>query len=268
MPIGTSDGQSYNSDWDYEIQKSDSSFASNFRKSPNVEDDRTFADKWGGAFGPANGEGGPPDGVDPKIWYSPQLSHMNPFTREAYINSAGTFTRPQDIKYFGTQSADDLAAPYYGDDPFLKKNGKLPPGNEMAEYGTLYGRKIEQYPFPGNGVPSQAADTRLSYEDWVKQNHLTETEDYDLKAAYEAGFKPDRRGHLPDDYKKPNHITFSDESVYNGKDGNQGGHWEQDSNGKWSFTPGPTNLKNHTVEDLKEYFKKYEPDAKLILPGQ
>ncbi len=111
-------------------------------------------------------------------------------------------------------------------------------------------------------TPSLDAD----YQNWVKSNHLTPTDDYDLRGAYDAGTQPDQRGHLPDTFKLPNHITFSDESQFNGKDGNEGGHWEQDSQGKWSFTPGPTNLKNHTVEELQDYFKKYEPDATLNLP--
>lgn len=87
--------------------------------------------------------------------------------------------------------------------------------------------------------------------------------DYDYKAAREAGVKPDARGHLPDTYKKPNHITFSDESQY---DDGGAGHWEKAKDGKWSFTPGPTNLKYHSMDEIRRYFKEYEPDAVLKEP--
>jgi hypothetical protein len=46
--------------------------------------------------------------------------------------------------------------------------------------------------------------------------------DYDYAAAEKAGVQPDERGHMPDTFKLPNHITFSDESMYHG-DENEGG---------------------------------------------
>ncbi|HXK19672.1 MAG TPA: hypothetical protein VNG33_17800, partial [Polyangiaceae bacterium] len=47
-------------------------------------------------------------------------------------------------------------------------------------------------------------------------------DDYDYQAAERAGVKPDpATGHMPDTFKKPNHMTFSNESQYSGKDGNQ-----------------------------------------------
>jgi hypothetical protein len=93
---------------------------------------------------------------------------------------------------------------------------------------------------------------------------MPEGDDYDFEAAKAAGVKPDARGHMPDTYKKPNHITFSDESIYN--DGGAG-HWEQIDK-HWYFTPGPTNLKNYSMEELRRYFKKNEPDATLVEPQQ
>jgi hypothetical protein len=103
------------------------------------------------------------------------------------------------------------------------------------------------------------------FQQWVDSHKLQQTDDYDLKAAYDSGVQPDERGHLPDTFKKPNHITFSDESKFN--DGGAG-HWNKLDNGKWEFTPGPTNLKYHSVTELQNYFKKYEPDAVLNLGAQ
>ena len=66
-------------------------------------------------------------------------------------------------------------------------------------------------------------------------------------------------GHLPDTYKKPNHITFSNESRYaNG----QGGEWIQTPNG-WQFTPSEQTLNRYGKEKLKNYFLNYEPNSIL-----
>ena len=82
-------------------------------------------------------------------------------------------------------------------------------------------------------------------------------QDYDY-AGYEKKYgPPDMSGgkHLTDEFKLPNHITFSDESVYSGKNGEQGGRWRKLEGDHWEFTPGPSNLKHHSVKELQEYFK-------------
>lgn len=50
--------------------------------------------------------------------------------------------------------------------------------------------------------------------------------DYDLRGAFADGTDRDGRGHLPDTYKKPNHETFSDESVYAREAPESAGHWD------------------------------------------
>lgn len=90
--------------------------------------------------------------------------------------------------------------------------------------------------------------------------------DYDYEGAKAAGVQPDERGHLPDTYKLPNHMTFSDESKYS-NDQTPGGHWEQGEDKKWTFTPSEFNLKQHSAEELKDYFSKYEPDSTLRMPS-
>lgn len=86
--------------------------------------------------------------------------------------------------------------------------------------------------------------------------------DYDYEAAEKAGEKPDARGHMTSKYKLPNHITFSDDSIYSDKGA---GQW-RNVKGTWHFTPGATNLKHHSMEELRQYFRKYEPDAVLVEP--
>lgn len=77
-----------------------------------------------------------------------------------------------------------------------------------------------------------AWDTALSpdeeprYQKW-KERYAPDDSgaDYDLRGAFKANVTPDpASGHWPDTYKKPNHPTFSDESVY-AKQGNPG-KWE------------------------------------------
>ena len=77
-------------------------------------------------------------------------------------------------------------------------------------------------------------DTQLTPEEeaqfgeWRKKNvdPRDTGEDYDLRGAFKAGLTPGADGHWPDTYKKPNHPTFSDESIYSSLVGTRPGHWE------------------------------------------
>jgi hypothetical protein len=119
----------------------------------------------------------------------------------------------------------------------------------------------------GAGDPLDYSDrynTKLSdadeqaYQKWAKQNgRENDTYDYDMRGAWLAGAKAGDNGHFPDTYKKPNHPTFSTESIYNGN-GNYGGSW-----GDNSFTPGTTNLMLHSVPELQDYFQRVEPGSSL-----
>ena len=109
---------------------------------------------------------------------------------------------------------------------------------------------------------------------WAKQRYgdqdrvLYDMGAYDLQGAWKAiknkeiDFDP-QTGHLPDTYKKPNHITFSNESRYhNGKDF-VGGQWQQNGQ-RWSFTPSPQTIQLYGKNYLQKYFKENEPDTDLI----
>lgn len=63
------------------------------------------------------------------------------------------------------------------------------------------------------------------YQSWKSRYAPNDSgDDYDLRGAFKAGLTPDAKtGHWPDTYKKPNHPTFSDQSIY-AKEGNPG-HW-------------------------------------------
>lgn len=109
--------------------------------------------------------------------------------------------------------------------------------------------------------------------------------DYDMQGFHAANpdVKMDEGQHFPDTFKKPNHPTFSTESKYHGTavdakakyrdDGeiegktHEGGEWELLDNNKFAFTPGRTNLEHHSTQELIDYFKKHEPNSRLVLPG-
>ena len=90
------------------------------------------------------------------------------------------------------------------------------------------------------------------------QDRLNDLYDYDLRGAWlelqNGNMSEDARGHLGDKYKKPNHITFSDESKYHNVDGYKGGHWSIDSHGSDVYTPSDTSL--YSDDERKNYWLK------------
>lgn len=59
-------------------------------------------------------------------------------------------------------------------------------------------------------------DDEQQFQEWKRKNAPHDSgDDYDLRGAFKRGVTPDpRNGHWPDTFKKPNHPTFSDQSVY------------------------------------------------------
>lgn len=93
-------------------------------------------------------------------------------------------------------------------------------------------------------------------------------EDYDLKGYWlNGGYKDTSgQGHGPDTYKKPNHPTFSDQSIYHGTMSPwgvpfEGGHWADDGS---SYTPSATMLRyTHPRDFLQQYMQRNEPGVRL-----
>ena len=96
-----------------------------------------------------------------------------------------------------------------------------------------------------------------------KRNIAADLNNYDLRGLFKesGGFGPN--GHATDKYKKPNHPTFSTESIYNNK-GFKGGKWIENK-GKWTFQASKDNLKFYNKQALQDYFRKTEPDSVLDL---
>lgn len=105
-----------------------------------------------------------------------------------------------------------------------------------------------------------------AYEAWARangQDPIGGKYDYDLQGAFlsKTGNAGDPRGHFTDQFKKPNHPTFSDQSQYNGLDGYVGGKWT-----KSGYQPSTTNIQFHPRPELQNYFDTTEPDTALLQP--
>ena len=113
-----------------------------------------------------------------------------------------------------------------------------------------------------------------AYNDWVVslsaqrgRNVSNDLYTYDLRGAFQAGEGSDWRGHMTDRFKKPNHPTFSTESMYNGYPMPEGGTYEA---GAWvdnAFMPSNAMLQySRNLKELQDYFSKYEQNSILIPP--
>lgn len=122
-------------------------------------------------------------------------------------------------------------------------------------------------------------DSIKSYNDLIKYMESTgrqTTDDYDLEKAYndsdvynswiDEETKNPGKGHWPDKYKKPNHMTFSDESIYSNDD-QLGGQWLFKNN-KDVFVVSPYLTKLHSYDDYVNYFKNNEPNVAFIYNGK
>lgn len=112
-------------------------------------------------------------------------------------------------------------------------------------------------------------DEEEKYQAWATENHREkDVYDYDLRGAWKelqsGTMSADERGHLGDKYKKPNHPTFSDQSIYSGQDGVTGGVWSRNAEGKDVYTPG-RKLSSVEADRLRRYFLRNEPGVMLDL---
>ena len=107
-----------------------------------------------------------------------------------------------------------------------------------------------------------------------KRDADAETIDYDLRGLWKSGGKFGTDGHATDRFKKPNHPTFSEESMYHDTPTPSGGRymggkWTAPSEGKrGTFTPSQEMLDiTHPPEALMRYFRHVEPEYDLVLPN-
>ena len=108
-------------------------------------------------------------------------------------------------------------------------------------------------------------DQQAGFMAWKAKNAPNDTgRDYDLQGAYQASLRPDGRGHMDDEFKKPNHPTFSAGSKYK-TDEEPGGVWAT-RNGHDIFIPTGHNLSNMSLDKMTDYFRDVEPNGQIQAP--
>lgn len=129
--------------------------------------------------------------------------------------------------------------------------------------------------FSGKYNSTLSPQQQVAFNKWADQQKAKtgrdprkDKYDYDVNGFFLAGAGTDERSHGSDQFKKPNHPTFSNESIYHGKDGYQGGEWiaspsyQGDPAGPYTtFKPSPTsNLKFRNSQELQQAFEEQESD--------
>jgi hypothetical protein len=126
------------------------------------------------------------------------------------------------------------------------------------------------------------AENEQRFQNWLTQtktkygNDLSgDLDTYDLRGFWLNGGHADeafrrRAGHAPDTYKKPNHPTFSDQSIYHGSPSEYGGKyvggtWQDDS----TFVPSDYMLSHtHPQDWYMNWMKQYGEGVRLVLPKE
>lgn len=141
-----------------------------------------------------------------------------------------------------------------------------------ASFDNFYGKGERPLTLPddmsGQYNTQLTPEQETAYQAWAKQQgRERDVENYDLRGAWlelqNGTMSEDERGHLGDKYKKPNHPTFSTESIYNGKDGYQGGVWSR--NGIVDIYTPQHKLTPEQAKRLRLYFAQNEEGVALNL---
>lgn len=95
-------------------------------------------------------------------------------------------------------------------------------------------------------------EENVRYQKWklTLPENLRYEGDYDLAGLWKENpsVKPSANMHFPDKYKKPNHQTFSDESIYfNPQTKKFAGKWIE-TNNSWIYEPYDPRVKKRRVE--------------------
>ncbi len=89
------------------------------------------------------------------------------------------------------------------------------------------------------------AEEESRFQEWKSKNAPNDSGiDYDLRGAFKAGVKKDATGHWPDTWKKPNHPTFSNESLYYQYAPEKAGRWENNQ-----FVPSASMTPSKDMKD-------------------
>ena len=161
--------------------------------------------------------------------------------------------------------------------------------NGLNNYLTQSIRQYQNIRYTSNDMTNQyntplAPEAEAQYQEWKKTLPRDQQSEYnydlrgyfkEMNEAFRSGNEEwanqflDQKGgaHLTDTYKKPNHHTFSNYSIYaknsvsdrandNTRSEYYGGTWDQVDNDHWVYTPTLQNFWDN--EELKDYFNRNE----------
>ena len=202
-------------------------------------------------------------GVDYPVWAQPNVG-------------PGSMMQPnQDYNFPGASYVDET--------PMAKKGGEadyedLELTDEEIQAYRDGGYVVEELPEAQLGGPQNTVGPKNEIEPETIPVGDAWSPDYDLRrftAEDPMGFEAfsHGKGHATDQYKLPNHPTFSDHtnwadgsvshgSLYSNTE-NPGGEWVQKQDGSWNFNTSHVNRSNMSDEDLKWYFDEVEPGNTL-----
>lgn len=115
---------------------------------------------------------------------------------------------------------------HHAGNEYLLNPNSTPDNNELSTNEVM-----PQSPEPVNPKHYDTALTdeqESKFQDWKSKMAPNDSgEDYDLRGAFLNNAKPHpETGHWPDTFKKPNHPTFSDQSMYAGERPDLAGRWQ------------------------------------------
>jgi hypothetical protein len=134
----------------------------------------------------------------------------------------------------------------------MTRNGKTTtvPGSQFprqAPYSDMNGDGVRAPATPPFETPLDP-NQETQFQNWKAKYAPNDTgSDYDLRGAFKAGLTPGADGHWPDTFKKPNHPTFSDQSVYAKDRPDLAGRWDGDT-----FVPPTSKAPTYTRTPLAD----------------
>jgi len=134
----------------------------------------------------------------------------------------------------------------------------VPPARQFTQaQGRMDAERVVRSKFDTQLSPQE----EFTFAEWKKKYAPNDSgEDYDLRGAFKSGMKPSADGHWSDEFKKPNHPTFSNQSRYAafGDPGEWAGVWDPKTRtytppvGPDVFTPAsakrPANWRNDVAD--------------------
>lgn len=117
---------------------------------------------------------------------------------------------------------------HHAGNQYLLEPNSTPDNNELSTNEVM--PQTPEPVDPSHYETPLTPDQEVRFQDWKGKNAPKDSgQDYDLRGAFLNNVTPDSKtGHWPDTFKKPNHPTFSDQSMYAGERPDLAGRWQGD----------------------------------------